>query len=486
MKKSKFFIFVVVLVLLCSLSFALVACNGNENEVAPDSDTDKQEKPQYTASVAYTGSGIEIMPGKDRPVYTATVRGVVVDEDTGEPLISQLKIWDKTENLVYRTVTDYLGRYELVLPDGNYDIEFSHGSEYEIETLSDYSVYTNGYFKMPDISLKRLYSLGNWYAGDIHQHSTYSDGTDLPSEVLKSNIAVGLSYGILSDHNSVYQVKEWLAGNNFYIGGGKNFIAMQGWEVTTSRGHYQAINCSEIFNATAYLSSDILRIVNDIRLQPDTIAQINHPGRSDDMGFKDWNLAGRFDTIEVWNGVYAPPSLSGTNKNSYAKWVELMNKGTRLAIVGGTDNHNIYGTPYAPDGNDLDWIKRNTYSGSPRTYVFTDEYSSDGVLNAIKQGNSFITNGPLVFADIAGKKYGETVALDDSMVLNFDLKSNEELRQLKIFVNGALVETIDIADGTLTYQGTFKLENLKSGDWVNLQLSGDFGGFAVTNPIFIG
>lgn len=486
LKKSRFFIFAVVLVLLFSMSFALVACNekGNNTDTG-NNDGSQQEEIQYTASVTYTTSGIVILPGKDRPVYTATVRGVVVDEETGEPLISQLKIWDKTENLVYRTVTDYLGRYELVLPDGSYDIEFSHGSEYEIEVLSDYIVYTNGYFKMPDISLKRLYNIGNWYAGDIHQHSTYSDGKDLPSEVLKSNIAVGLSYGILSDHNSVYQIKEWLAGNNFYIGGGKNFIAMQGWEVTTSRGHYQAINCDQIFNATAYSASDILRIVNDIRLQPNTIAQINHPGRSDDMGFKDWNLAGRFDTIEVWNGVYAPPYLSGTNKNSYAKWVELMNKGTRLAIVGGTDNHSIYGTPYAPDGSDLDWIKRNTYSGSPRTFVYTDDYSADGVFKAIKQGNSFITNGPMVFADIAGKKYGETATLADNMVLNFDLKSNEELRQLKIFVNGKVVETIDIADGTFTYTGTFALENLKSGDWVNLQLTGDFGGFAVTNPIFI-
>ena len=486
LKKSKLFIVTIVFVLLFSLTFALVACDekGNDEVINNDNDT-TPDAPQYTASVTYTGSGLIIMPGKDRPSYTATVRGVIVDETSGEPLISQLKIWDKAENLIYRTVTDYLGRYELVLPDGSYDIEFSHGSEYEIEVLRDYVVYTNGYFKLPDISLKRLYSLPNWYAGDLHQHSTYSDGKDLPSEVLKSNIAVGMSYGVLSDHNSVYQVVEWLAGNRIYIGEGRNFLSIQGWEVTTSRGHYQAINSREIFNATAWSASDVLRIANDIRLQPNTIAQINHPGRTDDMGFIDWNLAGRFDTIEVWNGVYAPPYLSGTNKSSYEKWVELMNKGTRLAIVGGTDNHGINGTPYAPDSNELEWIKRNTYSGCPCTYVYTEDYSLNGVLSAIKRGNSFITNGPLVFANLNGKSYGETATLEENMLLNFDLKSNEALKQLKIYVNGKLVKTIDIADGTFTYEGTHELENLKSGDWINLQLSGDFAGFAVTNAIFI-
>ena len=90
-----------------------------------------------------------------------------------------------------------------------------------------------------------------------------------------------------------------------------------------------------------------------------------------------------------------------------------------------------------------------------------------------------------MFANLNGKSYGETATLEENMLLNFDLKSNEALKQLKIYVNGKLVKTIDIADGAFTYEGTLELENLKSGDWINLQLSGDFAGFAVTNAIFI-
>lgn len=444
-------------------------------------------KPEYTASVVYTGCGIKILPGKDRPVYTAQVRGVVVDDDTKEPIVSQLKIWDKSENLVYRTVTDYLGRYELILPDGNYDIEFSRGSEYEIETLRDYTVYTKGIFILPKICLKRLYTLDNWYAGDLHQHSSYSfDARDMPGEVLKSNIAMGCSWGCLSDHNSVDQVAEWMYGNRIYIGGDRHFIPLAGWEVTTKRGHYHAVNCAEIFNATASSPTDVIRIIKDIKSYPDTIAGINHPGIIGDCGFTDWNLAGRFDTLEIWNGTYAPPMLGGVNQKGYDKWIELMNKGIRLPVVGGTDCHNIYGTPYAPDGPEMDFVKRNTYSGVPRVYLHTEDYSAAGVLEAVKKGHSFITNGPLVFADINGVGYGDTVEPRDTLALNYDLKSCEYLVSLKIVLNGQIVKTIKIDPKTMTYAGTYELTGLKAGDWVQLQVAGDFGGYAITNPIMIG
>ena len=57
---------------------------------------------------------------------------------------------------------------------------------------------------MDDVRLTHLYdgTTTGWYMGDLHQHTTYSDGKQTVDEVLMSNINNGLHFGFLSDHNT--------------------------------------------------------------------------------------------------------------------------------------------------------------------------------------------------------------------------------------------------------------------------------------------
>lgn len=70
---------------------------------------------------------------------------------------------------------------------------------------------------------------------DLHVHSTYSDGTLAPSEVLDRAIAKGLKGIALTDHDNVDGIAEALAEAKK-----RNFQLIPGVEITTDFGDYEA------------------------------------------------------------------------------------------------------------------------------------------------------------------------------------------------------------------------------------------------------
>lgn len=441
-------------------------------------------------AVLFTACAENVLPPPVEPPIEATLRIAVVDEQTLIPLVCQLIIYNRSTGYANRITTDYLGHFEIKLAEGTYDFAFSRGSEYEIQYIRDYIVYQTGKFRLSDIKLKRLYSPAdnNWYAGDLHQHSSYSDGLNTVDEILLSNIASGLSWGVLSDHNTTYGLTEWSMGNYMPISQNETFLSLSGWEVTTTqRGHYLAVNSNQVVNAVASSGPEIMRIISDINKQPDVLLQLNHPGRSDDMGFKDWNIITkenkRFDAFEVWNGKAAPHYIGGSNKASYDKWIELLNRQVFIPMTGGSDNHKANGDPYLFNNPNLaDWQKRGDYNGMPRLYVNLNVRNTESVLAAVKAGNSFVTNGPMIFADINGKSYGQTAQASDGLKLNYKLQSNEKIISMRIIKNGIVVNTIEI--NNLTNDGSIVLDGV-AGDYYLFELFGENAGYAVTNPIFV-
>ncbi len=80
-----------------------------------------------------------------------------------------------------------------------------------------------------DTSIVRMYDLQNlgWYPGDMHHHSFYSDGVQPPWEVARAMKGVGLSWGILTDHNTIAGAREWLTAKS------RVFLPILGCEITT-------------------------------------------------------------------------------------------------------------------------------------------------------------------------------------------------------------------------------------------------------------
>lgn len=500
---------VLALVIVGGASFFLGGISRKTEESAPETVVETAVVPEEEAS-------------------TGTIRGKVL-LDNGEMVASGVIIENQNGEKI-RETTNTLGGYDLQLDPGKYKLTFTHGPEYstvdkEVTVESFKIVY------MQDVRLVELtdlYSQG-WVPGDLHMHSYYSDGANSAESQLYSNISQGLYFAFLTDHNSARGLSEWTQGNKVMVnrdedGNERMFHALEGVEVTTEFGHFQSLGVGLTFDTYEVLLRDIERsktgeerdqIIKDkITYIADTIRheggvpQINHPFSASTMGFNYWDIADHFDTIEIWNGVFVPgdgrhepekSSQQGQNYRAKLKWFELLNEvkngGKFFAATGGTDNHNN-GGPYTPS-MDVDKIenmeqyqevyaRNGKYSGVPTTYVHCpDGVSRESILDGLRNGHSFISNGVSVLADVDGASYGDTATLTDKPVkLNVNLFSREGLEKLRIVKNGETMLEIPLDGSQQSYEDTIELEAIKADDWIVLEAFGTESRYAITNPIF--
>ena len=249
------------------------------------------------------------------------------------------------------------------------------------------------------------------------------------------------------------------------------------------------------------------------------IAQMNHPYSSTTMGAVNWiepddyELLDSFETIEVWNGYFVPPDGIYTEGNSMNQnyqsklmWFELLNAmkdGHAFhAATGGTDNHDSENSVTAENHayaqaeiTDLtsyyNYIKyAGKYSGNPTTYIRLDgkELNMANVQQALRAGNSFISNGPVVICDIDGKSYGQTLnPTGKELTIHTDIFNRDGISEIRVIVNGETVKTVT-PDGKVTaYTDPITVSGAwEANDWILIEVLGPVTQFALTNPIIIG
>ncbi len=406
----------------------------------------------------------------------ATVSGMVAD-DAGLGLVSQVIFTG--DSLLRRVNTDILGRFSLRLPLGEYTMEITKGSEYERLTVP-VNVEDRKAKYLGAFTLRKLYET-DWLAGDLHQHSVYSfDGKNSPAEIVLSDLAAGLSFGVLSDHNDVRGNAEYLTAARY------GFLPIAGVEITTDRGHYNAIHCNEAIDwSTANGAADVSRIIGAVHAVPGALLQINHPTRAE-FPFVDAELAPLFDLYELWNGKRAAPYVENEpNALALQEWFALLNAGVFLPATAGSDNHdtdgNLLFTSAETMSPDELYYQTSMYSGMPRTYAYAPEKTAEAVLAALANGHSFLTNNPLAYFTVNGAMPGETAQAGDC-VLRVHLKSNRGLTAYRIYVNGELWLTEAVSGMEVEAEHSAALA---AGDWAVLMALGEFGDCAITNPVFI-
>ncbi len=485
-----------------------------------------------------TPTELEEVVETEMNVQPGSVRGKVLT-DSGEMVTAGIIVENANGDL-YRTTTNAQSGYNLLLLPGDYTLYFTRGFEYSMVTKT---VKVESYKKyyLQDVRLIQLidpYAQG-WVASDIHQHTYYSDGADSVSSQLLGNISNGLYVGFLSDHNSAWGLPEWMQGNRLVAdidtaGNPRHYNAFESVEVTTEFGHFQSLGVGLTFDTyevkmTEYqraqdqaekdrILTEMVQYITDTIKRSGGIAQLNHPYSAGTMGFNYWDIVDRFDTIEIWNGYFVPgdgryigESIGYAEQNYSAKlkWFELLNdikNGARfIPATGGTDNHDST-SPYTHNAmldpytitnikdfkitNMVEYVAvyelNGRYNGNPTTYLhISGDITLESVIDAIKNGNSFISNGPILFAEIDGKTYGETVDLHgaSSLTLHINAFARDGLESINIIRNGEIIKTIETFNSS-TFEDEVKLENMTSDDWIVLEGMGTSTHYCITNPIF--
>jgi hypothetical protein len=198
------------------------------------------------------------------------------------------------------------------------------------------------------------------YVGNLHVHTSYSDGAALHAEVAQAAAKAGLNFVIVTDHNV------WVDGCEGYHG---QVLLLVGEELHDVRRQPQA-NHLLAYGAEselAPLAADPQALIDEVNRRGG-LSYLAHPFeyRSpispdlDAIPWVDWNVTG-YAGLEIWNYMsefkalarnrlaavlyaYFPAlGISGPFRATLRQWDQLLSQGRRIAAIGGADAHgNTY------------------------------------------------------------------------------------------------------------------------------------------------
>lgn len=215
----------------------------------------------------------------------------------------------------------------------------------------------------------------NWYRGDLHAHTIYSDGDATPAQLLAAAYEAGLEFLGITDHNRAQSPVDLVPHGDDWP------VLVPGVEVTTYAGHFNVWGTDTWYDFRDPSPKGLQAAVTAARKDGGFVA-MNHPKP---FG-PDWNypeITG-FHAIEAWNGWWA-----GLNSVSLAAWDAALRRGEKAVLIGGSDVH-FPGRPGTPT-NPLTPARL----GHPTLWIQTRKsLSPKSIIDAVKTGQAFLSDSP--------------------------------------------------------------------------------------------
>ena len=280
-------------------------------------------------------------------------------------------------------------------------------------------------------------------SGAIHMHTTYSDGSGPPEQLVAAARRAGLDFIAITDHNN-FGAK----GSEGYHDG---VLTLVGAELSTRTGHIMGLGLEP---PGFRMSGDAHDTIDDI-LHAGGFAVVTHPLRSGESDWQEWEMPGPW-ALELINGKslwigaafwprlralalypvnanYALLSLAHSPDDVLARWDALL---TQRAVVGtaGADAHGRLRLGKKWEGRSLPIGSYENQLGAVRLHVLLDkpltrDVTTDGpaVLSALRAGRFSIgldalapADGFSFTAEADGRRYtmGDTVPAGPTVALH--------------------------------------------------------------------
>lgn len=273
---------------------------------------------------------------------------------------------------------------------------------------------------------------GGWYKGDLHVHTSHSDGLNSTAEIVASALERGLDFLAITDHNTVSHHEDMAS-----LAPTVPIILIPGEEVTTYWGHANAWGLRDWVEFRCTDAQQIGAIARFVR-EKGGLFSINHP-KSVGPPWQ-FQVVDGIPCMEVWQAPWR-----WFNWESRQNWDDLLCQGRRIVAVGGSDTHSIPPArqmhPHGP--------------GEPTTWVYAPGPPSEqAILGGIRQGHVFISQdakGPHLelTADIDGDGRYETMMGDAIEAKNgpfsFRVRCRDGgQRRLWLVSDGDLLEIVEM------------------------------------------
>ncbi|EYE89663.1 nucleotide-binding protein [Fervidicella metallireducens AeB] len=333
----------------------------------------------------------------------------------------------------------------------------------------------------------------NIYFGQIHSHTTNSDGLGTLDDAYSyAKNTAKLDFFAVTDHSNSFdnalissmadgsKSTKWLNGRDAadrYTG--NTFVGIYAYEMTWSNGtgHINTFNTPgfETRDNAKYKQPDGLKQYYDLlKLFPDSISQMNHPGPTfgdfNDFAYYDPQIDKLITLIEVGNGEGAIGS-SGYFP-SYEYYQRALDKGWHLAPTNNQDNHlGKWGT-----------------ANTGRTVVLADSLTRDNIYDAMRNMRVYATedNNLKINYTLNGEIMGTIFeSKPESVNIKVDIEDpdNEALGKISVIANGGKV----VATKIVTANKDLIEFNLSANySYYYIRVDEADKDIAVTAPVWIG
>jgi hypothetical protein len=305
------------------------------------------------------------------------------------------------------------------------------------------------------------------YPGNIHIHSTYSDGSGTLDEIAAAAASAGLQYLIITDH-------ETLAG--FAEEGFRRGVAvLVGSELNRTGNHYLALGVDKVPPRN---ESNPQALIDDLQAQ-NALGFIAHPFEKGSLIIEHgsaypwtcWPVF-NFTGIELWNycshwrGITdsrillsylflfnRKAAMDGPPRECLQLWDCYTAHGYRVVAIGGTDAHavrvRVGMIPVVVFPYEFLFRALNTYIclAEPLSGDFTRAKAQ--IHAALGQGNCYISFDQLhsgqgfsfTATTASGKKYPMGAELAVTAPLTFDVSAPARRSQIRLLKNGKVICT---------------------------------------------
>ena len=221
-----------------------------------------------------------------------------------------------------------------------------------------------------------------WLRGNLHSHTTNSDGKQAPRAVIDDYAGRGYDFLMISDHDKITDTGGLDA---------KGMVLIPGGEITHGGVHMLHVG------ATALVAPDPDRqaVLDTVNGGAGGFAIMNHPNWTDNFNHCDFGVLEKlqgYAGMEIFNGVVL--FLTG-NECATDKWDRILATGRRVWGFANDDSHDnghrgiAWNMVQCPTRNAADIVAA---MGAGRFYastgVIVDEIRTNGRTVAVKAANA--------------------------------------------------------------------------------------------------
>lgn len=296
-----------------------------------------------------------------------------------------------------------------------------------------------------------------FFRGDCHSHSQHSDGISTVAEIAEMVRAAGLDFQFVTDHWGVTQAPECREHGLWY-----------GQEPATQYHHMGILGLDYAFKPREKFLTDCA----DAAAAGATVF-IPHPTGWWPQRIYDEESKKALEELpspflmEICNGAANIVSaFDYTDDTAIQLWDHLLGLGRQVHAMGNTDAH-------LPHSIGIVWNS-----------VFTDACDQQSILDALRQGHSFVSDGPLIHTALGAARMGDRATTPD----------RESPFEVAIADSRGLNSVTVIADGEEIFYRHFRTETAWQGTipvpthaakYIRAETRSHDGRRAYSNPIYL-